>query len=1410
MKRFFAILIVLAACLALFCVTAGAEDIPNDVTWEEIGSESQLRALGTGIHYAKVTKNITVENSSYIEIYGTLTLDLNGCTITYAPPVSSCDGKSMFYCEDTSNFTLMDSKGGGKLNFAHLGETYEGTGTEAGQTLYARACAVAVNKNSTFTMKGGTIENFGNTSAYGAAVHVITTTAKQAPTFHMEGGTIQNCKSLLAGTGMYRGSGAAVHIRGANSTFNMTGGTIQNCSSEGNGGAIFAWGAHVRITGGTISGCTSQKNGGAIYAAELAGPAYAKNGPAEITIGGSAKISGNKASGTYSYGGAIYAENAAITMTGGTIENNGAQNGGNELFLTGSTTFTMRGGKLRHTIDAAAWRTVSLRSSAKLSISDGEIELLNEPYAMELRDTAKLTATGGTVIASGTTAAFDLVSTADVDPEKAATFAGADAETAEFITYPNLTTYAGSKYIKLVPGWKLTLDSNGHGTNPDPIIVPKNYGAKLPMLDDTDGYVCTGWYYDAACTRAYAMEKITADTTLYAGWVQSGSFGLSFSGLISEDGKSILQFDDVTYGTKEADENQTRTFTIKNIGTETLTVELYNFSGVPLNRFYFEIKENGYTQEKFATLRPGEVKTVYVEYSIPSYWRYLWEDTSKPLISQLDDPYWIKATSATKADTYYVYLKRQFIRATATSPETPVLDPNTYPYGTKLSDIPLPDGWSWVGDTDAPLPAGTSSAQAYCEVDWLHYDWTNVDGYDQQTQTVTRDIALKIEKGNATASLFSFTPPTDLIYDGTPKEATVTALEAPAGYAPYTGTFTVLYNGSATPPTDAGTYQVSISGSGDDCYRSFTALRDESWTFTISPASVTPPAAVTGLVYNGETQTGVVLPENALFTLTGNTAKNAGEYTATASLLSKRNYVWSDGTSDDKQIAWSIARASVTPPTAVTGLVYNGETQTGVVLPENALFTLTGNTAKNAGEYTATASLVSKQNYVWSDGTSDDKRIEWSITRASVTPPAAVTGLVYNGETQTGVVLPENALFTLTGNTAKNAGEYTATASLVSKQNYVWADGTSDDKQIAWSIAKAGLSDITVLMESYAQGKTPSTPALSANPDHAAVRFYYSTRNLNSGGTLWSAEKGKTLSVGVHYIYAELDESENYLAYTTAPTSFVVYTLATGERIRISETKHGYVQAPPSAMPGTAVPVAAEPDKGYVLGSLRVTDESGRSISVTEKADGTYFFIMPDSTAYIDAEFVGNMPFVDVPVSAWYADAVRDAWANGLIDGVNATHFDPDGSLTVAQAIKLAAALHQRIENGTVTLKNGSPWYRSYLEYAVEHGVIEESYLGYSAAALNAPVQRAEFAHILYGAAKPYAAINEIGANALPDVKTGDRYADEIYTLYRAGVLTGSDRSATFYPTSLIRRSEAAAILIRAFDEEARRTLTLQ
>ncbi|MDY2808860.1 MAG: S-layer homology domain-containing protein [Oscillospiraceae bacterium] len=94
---------------------------------------------------------------------------------------------------------------------------------------------------------------------------------------------------------------------------------------------------------------------------------------------------------------------------------------------------------------------------------------------------------------------------------------------------------------------------------------------------------------------------------------------------------------------------------------------------------------------------------------------------------------------------------------------------------------------------------------------------------------------------------------------------------------------------------------------------------------------------------------------------------------------------------------------------------------------------------------------------------------------------------------------------------------------------------------------------------------------------------------------------------------------------------------------------------------------------------------------------------------------------------------------------------------------------------------------------------------------MNAPVSRAEFFHILYGSmpADSYTARDSVSDNAIPDVKTGDAYAAEIYAFYRAGILTGSDQSGTFRPASSIQRCEVAAILVRMFTEAERVSITL-
>ena len=193
-----------------------------------------------------------------------------------------------------------------------------------------------------------------------------------------------------------------------------------------------------------------------------------------------------------------------------------------------------------------------------------------------------------------------------------------------------------------------------------------------------------------------------------------------------------------------------------------------------------------------------------------------------------------------------------------------------------------------------------------------------------------------------------------------------------------------------------------------------------------------------------------------------------------------------------------------------------------------------------------------------------------------------------------------------------------------------------------------------------------------------------------------------------------------------------------------------------------------------------------------------------------DTAPAASLPFTDVARTAWYYSAVDSAWENRLIDGVSKNRFLPEGELTRAQAIKLAAVLHQLEHTGTVSLTNGSAnWYDSYLSYAVENGIIEEDYAAYTAAQLNAPVSRSEFVHIFHGAQSTYAVINTVADNAIPDVNTKDSFAAEIYAFYRAGILTGSDAKGTFHPARSISRAEVAAILVRMYDSDARLNFSL-
>ena len=268
-----------------------------------------------------------------------------------------------------------------------------------------------------------------------------------------------------------------------------------------------------------------------------------------------------------------------------------------------------------------------------------------------------------------------------------------------------------------------------------------------------------------------------------------------------------------------------------------------------------------------------------------------------------------------------------------------------------------------------------------------------------------------------------------------------------------------------------------------------------------------------------------------------------------------------------------------------------------------------------------------------------------------------------------------------------------------------------------------------------------------------------------------------------------------------------------------------------TAMPGGLISLSAGSGFVLIFGSVKLTANSGTVLDLT---DGS---VVPLGTAltaghrYLAAEGTsasasvvtaskisvfgsvsvsgGTAPsFTDVTEDKWFYSDVCYAVQKGLVNGRNTALYAPDDFLSIAEAIKLAACMHQLYHNGSVTLVNDATlWYKSYLDYATTNAIVTKTYSSY-----DLKISRSEFVAIFYAAlpSTEYTQKNTVADNKIPDLKLTATNAAQIYTFYRAGILTGSDAYGTFYPNNNIKRSEVAAILTRMFEADARKSITLQ
>lgn len=249
--------------------------------------------------------------------------------------------------------------------------------------------------------------------------------------------------------------------------------------------------------------------------------------------------------------------------------------------------------------------------------------------------------------------------------------------------------------------------------------------------------------------------------------------------------------------------------------------------------------------------------------------------------------------------------------------------------------------------------------------------------------------------------------------------------------------------------------------------------------------------------------------------------------------------------------------------------------------------------------------------------------------------------------------------------------------------------------------------------------------------------------------------------------------------------------------------------SPKSASKGSTVTVTVTPDKGYALETLTVTDRNGSALNLTDKGGGQYTFTMPSGPVTVTATFMDDNTmlnfFVDVPAGAYYYDAVLWAAEGGIVTGTDAVHFSPDASCTRAQLVTfLWRAAGSPVVNYAMNFNDvdSGAYYAEAVRWAASEKVVEGTTA--ETFAPDAAVTRAQMVTMLYRFAKAQGMDTTQGGMAIREFDDFDAvpaYALEAMDwAVNAGVLKGDNNR--LLPQDNCTRAQIVTMLYRALGEK--------
>ena len=383
--------------------------------------------------------------------------------------------------------------------------------------------------------------------------------------------------------------------------------------------------------------------------------------------------------------------------------------------------------------------------------------------------------------------------------------------------------------------------------------------------------------------------------------------------------------------------------------------------------------------------------------------------------------------------------------------------------------------------------------------------------------------------------------------------------------------------------------------------------------------------------------------------------------------------------------------------------------------------------------------------------------------------------------------------------TIDQAGDYAANGGRLAKVSGTVQSVTKEGEAISAVTLTDGTSDFRLLFNNYIGYSDESSPDITTFVEEGA--------EISAVGVIYMDPEGVCLRVRdlseVERVEDEPSEPENP---DVPEDPDVPVNPNPSYAITVEQPDHGTVTVTPNrATQGTTVTITATPDQGYQVNAVTVTDRFGDAVQVTENADGTYTFTMPNGQVTITATFleteapVGE-PFLDVNEGDWFYDAVAYAYENGLMDGVGGNRFAPNSATTRAQLVTILYRLEgQPAVSGDLPFTDveAGTWYTNAVGWAAQNGIVNG--IGDDTFAPGNDLTREQLVTILYRYAesKGYDVSASADLAGYPDGEEIQAYAREAMAWAVAENIIRGMEDDTLKPAGNASRAQIATILMR-------------